>query len=181
MKVRPSEAPFNVHGTFSQFQIMSFRRDDIMATDMGKLQHKESIMLPIIWERDTSRDIFKGSTIVLWTILNFVHLNSNVIEMKRSVSRWMSLRKKITDIIWRKQNTFDTEGIGGFLLINDRTSGRLKNRSDFNEALSTLHHLHQESGERQLRPVPFWKYQYWHQSSSSSSSWSQWIDSWWSS
>ena len=62
-------------------------------------------------------------------------------------------------------------------LNNDRTSGRLENRSDFNEALSTLHRLHQESGERQLRSVPFWKYQYWHQSSSSSSSWWQWSDS----
>ena len=66
-------------------------------------------------------------------------------------------------------------------LNNSRTSRPLRDRSDFNEALSTLHHLHQESGERQLRPVPFWKYQYWHQSSSSSSSWCQWSDSWWSS
>ena len=65
-------------------------------------------------------------------------------------------------------------------LNNDRTSGRLKKRSDFNEALSTLHQLQQESGERQLRPA-FWKYQYWHQSSSSSSSWWQWSDPWWSS
>ena len=66
-------------------------------------------------------------------------------------------------------------------LSNSRTSGPLKNRSDFNE-LSTLHHLHQESGERQLRPVPFWKYQYWHQSSSSFSSWwQQNSDSFWSS
>ena len=66
-------------------------------------------------------------------------------------------------------------------LKNDRIYGRLKNRSDFNEGLSTLHHLHQESGEPQLRPVLFWKYQHWHQSSSSSSSWWQWSDSWWSS
>ena len=66
-------------------------------------------------------------------------------------------------------------------LNNDRTSGRLKNRSDFNEALSTLHNLHQESGERQHRPVPFWKYQERQQSSSSSSTWWQWSDSWWSS
>ena len=88
-----------------------------MATDMEKLQIKESIILPIIWERDASRGIFKWSTIVLWTILIFVHLNSNMIEMKRSVSRWLSLRKKISAIIWRKQSTFDTEGIGGFLSI----------------------------------------------------------------
>ena len=66
-------------------------------------------------------------------------------------------------------------------LNNDRTSGRLKNRSDFNDALTTLNRLHQESGEQQLRPVPFWEYQRWHQSSSSSSSWWQWCDSWWSS
>ena len=66
-------------------------------------------------------------------------------------------------------------------LNNSGSSGPLRDRSDFNDALSTLHHLHQESGERQLRPVPFWKYQYWHQSSSSSSSWWQRSDSWWSS
>ena len=62
-----------------------------------------------------------------------------------------------------------------------RRSGPLRDRSDFNDALSTLNHLHQESGERQLRPVPFKKYQQRHQSSSSSSSWWQWSDSWWSS
>ena len=120
-KVKPVEALFNGHWIFSQFKIMSFRRDDFMATDMGKLQNKEIIILPIIWERDASRGIFKGSTIVWWTILNFVHLNSNMIDMKRSVSRWMSLRKKISHIIWRKQNTFDTERIGGFLNKSGRS------------------------------------------------------------
>ena len=55
----------------------------------------------------------------------------------------------------------------------------MRDRSDFNEALTTLSRLHQEYGERQLRPVPFWKYQNWHSSSSSSSnSWWQWSDSW---
>ena len=40
--------------------------------------------------------------------------------------------------------------------------GPMRDRSDFNEALTKLHRLHQESGERQLWPVPFWKYQQWH-------------------
>ena len=66
-------------------------------------------------------------------------------------------------------------------LNNSGRSRPMRDRSDFNDLLSTLNHLHQESGERQLRPVPFWKYQYWHQSSSSSSSWWQRSDSWWSS
>ena len=66
-------------------------------------------------------------------------------------------------------------------LIKSGDTGPLKDRSDFNDALTTLNRLHQESGEQQLRPVPCWKYQRWHQSSSSSSSWWQWSDSWWSS
>ena len=39
---------FNVHWTFSQFKIMSLRRDDLMAIDIGKLQNKETIILPLI-------------------------------------------------------------------------------------------------------------------------------------
>ena len=49
---------------------------------------------------------------------------------------------------------------------------------DSNEALCTLNRLHRDSGERQFRPIPFRKYQHWHQSSSSSTSWWQWSGSW---
>ena len=59
--------------------------------------------------------------------------------------------------------------------------GPVRDRSDFNDALTTSSCFHQESGERQLRPVPFWKYQHWHPSSSSSSRWWQWSESWLSS
>ena len=50
---------------FLSIPITSLRRDDKLATDMGKLQNKESIMLPLIRERDASRGMFKGFTIVL--------------------------------------------------------------------------------------------------------------------
>ena len=60
--------------------------------------------------------------------------------------------------------------------------GPMRDRSDFNEALTKLHRPHQESGEERLAPIPSWQYQKWHPSSSSSStSWWQWNDSWWSS
>ena len=62
-------------------------------------------------------------------------------------------------------------------LNNSGKTGPVRDRSDFNDALTTLNRLHHESGEQQLRPVPFWKYQKWHQLSSSSSSWWQWSDS----
>ena len=68
--------------------------------------------------------------------------------------------------------------------ISPNNSGRAeprRGRSDFNDALSTSNRPRQEAGEEQLRQVPFWKYQQWHQSSSFSSSRWQWRESWWSS
>ena len=35
----------------------------------------------------------------------------------------------------------------------------VRKRSDFNQALSTLNRLHQETGGQQLRPMPYWKLQ----------------------
>ena len=64
-------------------------------------------------------------------------------------------------------------------------SGRnapMKLRSDFREALTKMHSLHRESGEKRPEPIPFYQYQKWHSSSSSSStSWWQWNEHWWSS
>ena len=57
----------------------------------------------------------------------------------------------------------------------------LRKRSDFKQALSTLKRLHQEAGGDQLEPIPYWKYKQWRPASSSSSTWWQWQESWWSS
>ena len=136
-----SRAPFNVHWIFSQFKIMSLRRDDLMAIDVGKLKNKETIMLPKIWERDASRGVFRGFTIASWKILNFVNLNSDMIELKKSVSRWTNLRRKISPII--RKNWWIS-------LNNSGKTGPVRDRSDFNDALTTLNRLHHESGEQQL-------------------------------
>ena len=64
--------------------------------------------------------------------------------------------------------------------ISLNTSGKIgpmRDRSDFNDALTTLNRLHRESGEERLAPIPYWQYQKWHPSSSSSStSWWRWND-----
>ena len=60
------------------------------------------------------------------------------------------------------------------------TTEPMRKRSDFNHALSTLNRLHREAGGRQLRHTPYWKYQEWKPASSSSSTWWQWSESWWS-
>ena len=61
------------------------------------------------------------------------------------------------------------------------TTQPVRNRSDFNQALSTSNRLHREAGGQQLRPMPYWKYQEWKPASNSSSTWWHWQESWWSS
>ena len=61
------------------------------------------------------------------------------------------------------------------------TAKTFRKRSDFNQVLSTLNRLHQEAGGDQLEPIPYWKYKQWRPASSSSSTWWEWQDSWWSS
>ena len=65
-------------------------------------------------------------------------------------------------------STFDTKRIGGSLNTSGKI-GPMRDRSDFNEALTKLHRLHRESGEERLAPIPYWQYQKWHPSSSSKS------------
>ena len=83
----------------------------------GKTKEQRDYHVAQIWESDASRGILNGFTIASWKTLNFVNLNSNMIELKKSVSRWTNLRRKISPIIWRKESTFVTERIGGSLSI----------------------------------------------------------------
>ena len=67
-------------------------------------------------------------------------------------------------------------------LIKSEKIGSVRDRSNFNEALTKMHRLHRESGEERLAPILFYQYQKWYSpSSSSSTSWWQWNDHWWSS
>ena len=152
-----------------------------MAIVMGRLKNKDNTILPIIWERDASKEVLKEFTIVSRTIQHFVNRYSALIELKKYASRWTGTHRKISPIEWRKMRTFDTKK----WWISLSTSGKnesMKLRSDFNEALTKLHRLHRESGEERVAPITSWQYQKWHPSSSSSTtSWWQWNDSWWSS
>ena len=80
--------------TFSQFQSTKLRRDDLMATDMGKLQKRKNIIRPIIWKRDASKGGSQGSTIVSCEILIFVNPCSNMIEMKTCCLKWEDLEEQ---------------------------------------------------------------------------------------
>ena len=53
-KVKPTEAPFNGHWTFFQFQNAYSRREDFMATDMGKF-----LNVNIIWPNNLKKRCIK--------------------------------------------------------------------------------------------------------------------------
>ena len=57
----------------------------------------------------------------------------------------------------------------------------LRNRSDFKQALSTLERLHHEAGEEPYVPTYSNRHKQWQLAQSSSSTWWNWQDSWWSS
>ena len=134
-----------------------------MAIVMGRLKNKEN-------------------TIDSKMIPNFVNLNSKLnrteevcIQMDRDAQKDFTYRMTEDEYSRYKKNWWISLNKSGQI-------GSMRDRSDFNEALTKLHRLHQESGEEQLAPIPYWQYQKWHPSSSSSStSWWQWNDSWWSS
>ena len=99
-----------------------------------------------------------------------------MIEMKKFVSNGTILQNKDFSHYMTESEYFRYKQNWWISLNKSGDTGPLRNRSDFNEALSTLNRLHQESGERPPRPMPCWKYQERHPSSSSSSSWWQGVD-----
>ena len=111
------------------------------------------------------------------TILNFVHLNFEhdrdeevCIKMDELAQKDFTYRMTEDEYFRYKKNWWISLNKSGKI-------GPMRDRSDFNEALTKLHRLHQESGEEQLAPIPYWQYQKWHPpSSSSSTSWWQWND-----
>ena len=161
---------------------MSLRRSEPHGNRHGKTEEQIKHYIAHNLRKRCIKKGFEEFTTASRTIQHFVTRNSALIEQKKYASRWTKTRRKISPIACRKTSTLDTKRIGGSHL---NTSGRnepMKLRSDFSEALTKLHRLHSESGEERLAPIPFWQNQKWHPSSSSSStSWWQWNDSWWTS
>ena len=148
---------------------------------MGKLQKIKNIIWPIICKRAALKENSQGSMIVSCEIMFSVNGCSKTIEMKMFVVNGTILQNKITPIECQNQNTFSAGKICGSLSKKSgNTTEPLRKRSDINQALSALNRLHREAGGRQLRLTPCWKYQQWKPASSSSSTWWQWSESWWS-
>ena len=123
-RINPAEVFSDGHWTFCQSRTISLRKRDLMAIVMGRPKNKRITTSPIIWEGDAKREDLKGFTIASKKNLYFVNLNSALIELKKSASRWTRTRRKISPFEWRKMSTFDTQGIGRFVSLNLEKSDR---------------------------------------------------------
>ena len=98
----------------SQFKIMSLRRDDFMAIDMGKLQNKESYVAHNLRKRCIKRRL-KG---IHDRFLKDPEFRESQLEHDRTEEVCIQMAELAQKISRRKQSTFDTERIGGSLSIN---------------------------------------------------------------
>ena len=116
-------------------------------------------------------------------IMIFVNVCSNMIEMKMFVAHGTFLHAEQDHTYHMSEAEYFHYRKNWWISLNKSGNDTqpVRKRSDFEQALSTLKRLHQEAGGDQLEPMPYWKDKEWKPASSSSSTWRQWSDSWWSS
>ena len=145
----------------------------------GKTEHRKSISWPTTRGRDVSKRILMEFTIVSNEIQYIVSRNSKLAGPRRSASRWINWHRKTIPTA----NPLRSERCERNWYISLNKSGSnapMKLRSDFRTAVTIMNRLHRESGEERPEPILFHQYQRWHSSSSSSTSWWQWNENWWS-
>ena len=136
---------------------------------------KESILWPTTRGRDVSKKKFEGIHDRFQRDIQYIVIrNSKLAGLRRSASQWINWHRKTTPTAYPMRNMREinilvshTERIGQ--KCTDET------RSDFRTAVTFMNRLHRESGEERPEPIPFHQYPRWHPSSSSSSSWWQWV------
>ena len=139
---------------------------------------KERISLSPLFDRDASKkDVTGIHDRFLRDHVFRKSCDSNMIEMKMFVLRWHDLAQKDFSIDMSVTRIFSITDKKWWISVNKSgdTGGPLRNRSDFNQALSTLNRLHRESGETTTQAhCPTGSISNGNQSSSSSSTWWQW-------
>ena len=179
--MKPAEAPFNVQRTFSRFKNLSFQKGRPHGHRYGKTQEQRDHHIANNLRKRCIKRNFEGihdrflkDPIFREPQLEHDRTEEVCIQMDKDAQKDFTNRMTQAEYFRYRKSWWIS-------LNKSEKFGPVRDRSEFNDALTTLNPPHQEFGKQQLRPVPFWKYQRRHLSSSSSSSWWQWSDSWWSS
>ena len=126
---------------------MSLRRDDLMAIDMGRLKNKDTIMLPINMRKRCIKRHFEG---IHDRFLKDPEFRESQLEPDRTEEVCIQMDKiaqKDFSYHMTQAEYFRYRKNWWVSLNNSGKTGPVRDRSDFNDALTKLHRLHQESGK----------------------------------
>ena len=179
-RIQPTFSPMAT-GCFINPEFTSSKRSDFVVLGTPKQRHRKSISLSTMRGGDVPQRILMEFSIVSNEIRYIMIRNSELAGPTRSASQDKSAQENHSYC----PSSEECERYRKNWYISLNKSGRnapMKLRSDFREAVTSLHRLHRESGEECPEPIPSYQYQRWHSSSSSSttSRW-QWDENWWSS
>ena len=153
-------------GSSLNSKIMSLRRCDFMAIDLGKTQEQRDHHIVHnlrkrylkrgsegIHDRLPRRSRISWISTRTWSNWRSLYPDGQGrverFHLSNHARRVLSIQKELVDLSLNKSGKIGP--------VRDRSG-------DFNDALTTSSRLHQESQKRQLRPIPFGKYQQWHPS-----------------
>ena len=152
-----------------------------MAIVMVKLKHKKEHFIVHNFRKRCIKNCFEGFHDRFQEDLKF---RDSQLKIDRTEAKSIKMDEVAQKYFTYHLSSEEFERYKKTWPISLNTSGRnapMKLRTYFSEALTKMHRLHRESGEERFAPILLYQYQKWHSSSSSSTSWWQWNDSWWSS
>ena len=152
-----------------------------MVLGTAKRRHRKSISWPTTRGRDVSKRIFMEFTIASDEIQYIVIRNSKLAGQSRSASRWTNWHRKTFPIAHPLRSTRDKTKTGMSHWTNQAEMHRW-NSDQTSEKQSQLWTV--STGnlvKSDLNQSLFINTKGWHSSSSSSTSWWQWNENWWSS
>ena len=128
-----------------RLRTMSLRRGDIMAIVMGRLKNKENIAHNLRKRRikkgfEGIHDRFQNDSTFRESLLSIDRTEEVCIQMDKDAQKYFTYRMTEDEYFRYKKNCWISLNTSGKI-------GPMRDRSDFNEALTKLHRLHSESGE----------------------------------
>ena len=178
LKMNPANIFNHSDWMLSRFRTTSSRRSDPTVLGTEKQTHRNSILWPTtarkrwikknfdgIHDRFQRDPVYRDSQLKIgWTEEKCIEADK--MSTGKTTSQWISWHRKTTPTAHPLRNMRDIGETG----------------IDFRTAVTVMNRLHRQSGEERPEPIPFQQYQRWHPSScSSSTSWWNWDEKWWSS
>ena len=182
LKANPANIFINGNCTLSQSRTTSSKKGDLVVLGTARTEAQKEHFVAHNARRRCLKKKFEGIHDRFQR--DSTHRDSQLTKIGWTEEKCIEMNKLAQEnhSYCPSSEEFERDKKNWYITLNK--SGRnspMKRRSDFREAVTDMHRLHRESGEERPEPILLYQYQRWHSSSSSSTSWWQWNEHWWSS